>query len=70
MQRRNVVVRTLDYIDAERRTVATNRQWENPAARRNRTRLLDRIRGWYHTELRKIDTVLDRLNHPPNCIEK
>jgi hypothetical protein len=65
-----VVVRTLDYLDAERNIVDANRQWKNPSARRNRKRLLDKIHGWYDVELKKIDTVLDRLNHPSNGFEK
>jgi hypothetical protein len=70
MRRRKVVVRTLDYLEGERRIMATNRQWRNPSAPRNRQRLLAQIHGWYDVELKKIDTVLDRLNHPSNCIEK
>ena len=63
MQRRKVVVRTLDYLNAEQKIVDTNRQWKNPSAQRNRRRLLDEIHGWYHIELKKIEIVLDHLKY-------
>jgi len=63
MQRRKVVVRTLDYLDSERNIVDTNWQWKNPSAQRNRRRLLDEIHGWCDIELKAIDMTLDRLNY-------
>ena len=63
MQCRKVVVRTLDYLNAEQKIVDTNRQWKNPSAQRNRRRLLDEIHGWYHIELKKIEIVLDHLKY-------
>jgi hypothetical protein len=70
MQRRKVVVRTLDHLDAEREIVDTNRQWKSPSTQRKRRRLLDEIHGWYGKELKKIDMVLERLNHSSNHVEK
>lgn len=63
-RRRKVVVRTLNYLDAERKIVDTNGQWENPWVQRNRMWLLDKIHRWYDKELKKIDTVLGRLSQP------
>jgi hypothetical protein len=63
-RRRKVVVRTLRYLDAERKIVEANRQWKSPSARRSRRRLVEQIRSWYDAELKRIDTVLDRLEHP------
>ena len=61
MQRRKVVIRTLDYLDSERKIVDTNRQWKNPSTQQNQRRLLDEIHSWYDIELKKIEMVLDRL---------
>ena len=64
MERRQVVVRMLDYLDAERNIVESNRQWKDPSAQPNRRRLLDEVRGWYDQEVKEIDVALDRLNQP------
>lgn len=64
MQRRRVVVRTLGYIDAERKIVDSNRQWMSPSTQRSRRRLLAEIRGWYDKELKKIDRVIEHLDQP------
>jgi hypothetical protein len=69
MRRRKVVVRTLKYLDSERKVVDTNRQWKNSLVRGNRRRLLDNLYGWYDLELEKIDAVLDRLTAPQSCRE-
>jgi hypothetical protein len=69
MRRRKVVVRTLKYLDSERKVVDTNRQWKNSLVRENRRRLLDNLYGWYDLELEKIDAVLDRLTAPQSCRE-
>jgi hypothetical protein len=69
MRRRKVVVRTLKYLDSERKVVDTNRQWKNSLVRGNRRRLLDNLYGWYDLELEKIDAVLDRLTAPQSSRE-
>lgn len=63
MKRREVVLRTLDYLDDERKMVDANRQWTSPSAQRSRRRLLDEIHGRYDTELKTIDVTLRRLNY-------
>jgi hypothetical protein len=70
MQRRNVVVRTLDYLNDERRNVAINRIWKTSSTQRIRLSLLDEIRAWYDAELTKIDTVLKQVNEPSARSEK
>lgn len=68
LQRRRVVMRTLDYLEAEREIVDTNRQWKTPSTQQKRRRLIDEIHDRYDQELNKIDTVLDRLNDTSNRI--
>jgi len=64
MQRRNVVVRTLVYLDTERNRVDANRQWGNRSAQPSRRRLLDEVYVWCDKEVKKIDMTLDRLHDP------
>lgn len=64
VQRRRVVVRTLDYLDAEREIVDANREWKTPSSQRERRHFLDEVHGWYDRELKNIDIVLDRLGTP------
>ncbi|HXV81734.1 MAG TPA: hypothetical protein VEG60_17775 [Candidatus Binatia bacterium] len=70
VQRRKVVMQTLDYLEGERNIVDANQQWKNPSVQHNRRRLLDQIHDWYDEELKKIDMTLDRLNQPSNRLEK
>lgn len=70
MRRRKVVVRTLEFLDAERKIVNTNEQWKSLSTQRKRMRLLDEIHGWYDKEVKKIDTVLGRLSQPSTRFEK
>jgi hypothetical protein len=64
MRRRKVVVRTLEYVDGERKTVDDNRVWKSASAQQKRKNLLEKIRGWYDKEAKKIDTVLARISEP------
>ena len=70
LRRRKVVVRTLEYLDAERKIVDSNTEWRSPSAQRKRKRLLDEIHAWYDTEVKKIDSVLARLNQPSGRMVK
>jgi hypothetical protein len=69
-QRRNLVVRTLDYLNDERKIVKTNRTWKSPVTQRKRSDLLDEIQGWYDAELKKINEVLERMNEQRTGFEK
>jgi hypothetical protein len=64
-KRRVAVVRTLDYLAAERRQVDTNRRWSSSSTQRRRRDLLAKVHGWYAAELMKIDRVLARLSEAP-----
>jgi len=64
LRRRKIVVRTLEFLDAEQKIAETNDEWQSLSTRRKRRRLLHEIHGWYDKEVKKIDTVLARLNHP------
>ena len=59
MQRRNVVVQTLAYLNDQRNMLKTGRLWKIPSVQRRRLSLLDEIHSWYDTELRKISAVLE-----------
>jgi hypothetical protein len=61
-QRRAVVLRTLQHIDSERNNLETIRGTRIRPALRKRRGLLDKVYGWYDAELRRIDSVLLRLN--------
>lgn len=63
-QRRKVVMRTLEYLYAERKSAQTNQTWKTAVTQRKRLNLLDEIYGWYDAELKEIDTVLDSLDEP------
>ncbi len=62
VRRRTVVARTLQYIEGERRNLENNRTGKILPMLQKRRDLLDKIRGWYVTELKTIDSVLPRLN--------
>lgn len=63
-KRRGIVVRTLEYLNAERKIVDASRVWITPSAQRRRRDFLDEIHAWYDAELKKINSVLERLNEP------
>ena len=66
MQRRNVVVRTLVYVNDERKNLKTNPPWKPSLTQRKRLNLLDEIYGWYDAELKKINAVLERAPDEPH----
>jgi hypothetical protein len=70
MRRRKVVVRTLEYVDSERKIVDSNQVWKTPRAQQKRKNLLDRIHRWYDEEAKKIDMVLARMSEPAPGVAK
>jgi hypothetical protein len=69
-RRRKVVVRTLEYVDGERKTIDSNRIWKSPSAQQRRRSLLNKLHGWYDKEAKKIDMVLARLSEPARPVAK
>ncbi len=63
-QRRNIIVRTLDYLDGERRNLDVNRVWIAPSSQRKRRDFLDEIHAWYDAELKQINAALEHLDEP------
>jgi hypothetical protein len=63
-RRRKVVLRTLQYVDGERRAVEGNSVWKSAAAQQRRKKLLDKVHGWYDKEAKKIEMVLVRISEP------
>jgi DnaK suppressor protein len=60
-KRREQVVMTLQHIAHERRQVEQNTDWLDQAAYKSRVNLLDRLTGWYRTEMDDIDKALLRI---------
>jgi hypothetical protein len=63
-QRRNIIVQTLDYLDAERRNLDVNRVWIAPSSQRKRRDFLDEIHAWYDAELQQINAALEHPDEP------
>ena len=63
--RRDIVLRTLAYLDRERSLLDTNSQSARRSALSQRKQLLDEIRSSYDAEANKIALVLDRLKRSP-----
>jgi hypothetical protein len=70
MRRRKVIVRTLEYVDGERKIVDSNQVWKTSRAQQKRKNLLDKIHGWYDKEAKKIDMVLARMSEPARRVAK
>jgi len=60
-KRREQVVMTLQHIAYEQRQVEQNTDWLDQAAYESRVNLLDRLTGWYRTEMSNIDRALLRI---------
>jgi RNA polymerase-binding protein DksA len=61
-KRRDQVVMTLDYLGKEQEEVEQNSDWLDQAAFASRVNLLDRLTGWYATEMDQIDRALERMD--------
>jgi hypothetical protein len=60
-QRRGEILRTLDYLSKEKRTLDENRHSIDRAAYERRCHLLDSVVGWYANETTLIDNALIRM---------
>ena len=60
-RRREQVFMTLQHIDKEQKQVEQNSDWLDRAAFESRVNLLDRLNGWYITEMEQIDKALERI---------
>jgi RNA polymerase-binding transcription factor DksA len=60
-QRRGEILRTLDYLSKEKRTLDENRHSIDGAAYESRCHLLDSLVGWYANETTLIDNALIRM---------
>jgi len=60
-KRREQVAMTLQHIAHEQRLVEQNTDWLDQAAHESRVNLLDRLSGWYCTEMSNIDRALLRI---------
>lgn len=60
-KRRDVVLRTLRYLEEEQRQVDENDDWLDYAAYNNRVTLLNRLADGYLKETQEIDRALTRI---------
>ena len=59
--RRGEIIRTLEHVQKEQRTVAENKEWIDRAAYESRCQLLDSLADWYVHETTRIDDALTRI---------
>lgn len=59
-ERRGEILRTLDYLNKEQRTLAENKHSIDRAAYESRCHLLDSLADWYANETTRIDQALMR----------
>jgi RNA polymerase-binding transcription factor len=59
--RRTAIVRTLEHVHNEQRTVDENKTWIDKAAYVSRCHLLDNLAKWYANEATRIDAALIRI---------
>lgn len=60
--RRTEILRTLEHIHDEQRTVAENKTWIDKAAYVSRCNLLDSLAEWYADEATRVDAALIRID--------
>ncbi len=60
-QRRVEILRTLDYLNQEQRTLVENKHSIDKAAYESRRHLLERLAEWYASETTRIDHALIRM---------
>ena len=60
-KRRNEIMRTLEYVQKEQRTVDENKDWTNRAAYQSRCHLLRSLADWYTNETSRINAALKRI---------
>lgn len=61
IKRRGEIMRTLDHVRNEQRTVDDNKDWIDHAAYESRVDLLDNLIDWYLKESERIDEALSRI---------
>jgi DnaK suppressor protein len=59
--RRGEIIRTLEHVQKEQRTVDENKEWIDRAAYESRCHLLDSLADWYVHETTRIDDALTRI---------
>ncbi|HYA29742.1 MAG TPA: TraR/DksA family transcriptional regulator [Acidobacteriota bacterium] len=60
-KRRDELLVTLRHLDNEQHQVEENTDWLDQAAYESRVKLLDRLSGWYLTEMAEIENALERI---------
>jgi RNA polymerase-binding transcription factor DksA len=61
-QRRCEIMRTLEHVQKEQRTVDENKEWIDKAAYESRCHLLGSLADWYTHETARIDDALIRIS--------
>jgi DnaK suppressor protein len=59
--RRGEIMRTLEHVQKEQRTVDENRDWIDRAAYQSRCHLLASLADWYANETSRINAALRRI---------
>ena len=62
IKRRNEIMRTLEHLQTEQRTVNENKDWIDQAAYVSRCHLLDGLADWYTNETARVDDALIRIS--------
>jgi RNA polymerase-binding transcription factor DksA len=60
-KRRAELLSTLQHLHKEQAEVERNTDWLDQAAYESRVALLDRLDGWYETEVSQIDRAIERI---------
>lgn len=62
LRRREIVVLTRDYVDAERKLMDDKSREKMSAAQQGRKLFLDEVQGWYDREAKRLEAILARLD--------
>ena len=60
-RRRNEIMRTLEHVQTEQRTMDQNKDWIDQAAYLSRCHLLNSLADWYANETARVDDALIRI---------
>ena len=60
-KRRGEIMRTLEHVRKEQRTVDENKDWIDRAAYQSRCHLLGSLNSWYANETARINAALKRI---------
>lgn len=60
-ERRNQILTTLTYVEAQQREVEENAEWKDASCERRRRSMLNELNHWYLGAMEKVESALARI---------